>query len=84
MTEQEMLNYAICFQIDEDVFVEKRGDDKYCVMVFASVLDRDLNRHYEPMPSSRTDEFINNTRFSLNDAFIIAKKYCEYSRNKDY
>lgn len=82
MTEQEMLSLAICFQIDEDIFIEKRGNEKWCVKVFASVLDRDLNRHYEPMPSNRNDEFINNTRFSLDEAFDIAKKYCEFDKTK--
>lgn len=82
MTEQEMLSLAICFQIDEDIFIEKRGNEKWCVKVFASVLDRDLNRHYEPMPSNRNDEFINNTRFSLYEAFDIAKKYCEFDKTK--
>lgn len=82
MNEQEMLSLAVCFQIDEDIFVEKRGNGKWCVKVFASVLDRDLNRHHEPLPSSMTDELINKTRFSLEESFSLTKKYCEFNKKK--
>ena len=69
---------AVRFQIAEDVFVEKRGEGKWCVQAFGgTVVDRELNRHYEPMPSSRTEEFIAATRFSLDEAFDIAKKFNE-------
>lgn len=78
MTDQEMLAMATRFQIAEDVFVEKRGKDKWCVRAFGNtVVDRDLKRQYEPMPSSRTDEFVAATRFTLDEAFDIAKKFNE-------
>ena len=68
--------YATRFQIAEDIAIEKRGEGKWCVQVFGgTVLDRDLNRHYEPMPSSRTEEFITATRFTLEEAFDIAQRY---------
>jgi len=68
--------YATRFEIAEDITIEKRGQDLWCVVVFGgTVLDSDLNRHYEPMPSSRTEEFVAATRFSLKDAFSIAKRY---------
>lgn len=71
--------YATRFQIAEDIAIERRGEGKWCVQVFGgTVLDRDLNRHYEPMPSSRTEEFIAATRFTLEDAFTIAKRYEEH------
>lgn len=70
------LAQAVCFQLAEDVFVEKRGEGKWCVRAFGNtVVDRDLNRQYEPMPSSRTEEFIAATRFSLDEAFDIARRY---------
>lgn len=70
------LAQAVCFQLAEDVFVEKRGEGKWCVRAFGNtVVDRDLKRQYEPMPSSRTDEFIAATRFSLDEAFDIARRY---------
>ena len=79
MTDQEMLAMATRFQITEDIAIEKRSEGKWCVQVFGgTVLDRDLNRHYEPMPSSRTEEFIAATRFTLKEAFTIAKRYNEF------
>ncbi len=76
-TTEQKLSMATRFQLNEDVAIEKRGEDKWCVNIFGSVLDCDLNRYYEPMPSNRTDEFINMTRFSLEEAFDIANRYCE-------
>ena len=76
MTEQEMLARAVRFQVSEDVYVEKRGEDAWCVSAFGgTVVDRDLQRHYEPMSSNRTEEFIAATRFSLVEAFDIAERY---------
>lgn len=75
MTEQEMLALATRFEIAEDIAVEKRGENSWCVSVFGTVVDRDLNRHYEPMPSNRTEEFIAATRFTLDEAFDIAQRY---------
>jgi hypothetical protein len=73
---ESKLSQAVRFQINEDVFVEKRGEDAWCVSAFGgTVVDRDLQRHYEPMPSSRTDEFIAATRFSLSEAMSIADRY---------
>ena len=71
-----LLERAVRFQVDEDVYVEKRGEDAWCVSVYGgAVLDRDLQRHYEPMPRYRTDEFIAATRFTLSEAMSIADRY---------
>lgn len=68
--------YATRFEIAEDITIEKRGNDLWCVTVFGgTVLNRNLERLYEPMPGNRTDEFIAATRFTLEDAFTIAKRY---------
>ena len=70
--------YATRFEIAEDIAIERRGENLWCVTVFGgTVLDRDLNRHYEPSPSNRTDEFIAATRFDLDQAYSIAKRYEE-------
>jgi hypothetical protein len=77
-TAEQMLKMATRFQIAEDIAIEKRGKDLWCVSVFGgTVLDRELQRHYEPMPSSRTEEFIAATRFDLEEAFSIARRYNE-------
>jgi hypothetical protein len=66
---------ATRFQIAEDIAIEKRGENRWCVSVLGTVVDRELQRHYEPMPSSRTEEFIAATRFDLDEAFEIARRY---------
>ena len=66
---------ATRFQIAEDIAIEKRGENRWCVSVLGTVVDRELQRHYEPMPSSRTEEFIAATRFDLDEAFEIAQRY---------
>lgn len=75
MSPEQMLKMATCFTVDEGITIEKRGDDIWCVSVFGSVLDKDLNRHFEPPPIYQSDEFKSKTRFSLNDAFDLAFKY---------
>jgi len=61
-----------------DLWVEaRRGRDgvkRWVVSNGASVMDRDRHLIYEPMPSSRTDEFIAATRFTLEEAIDMAKK----------
>ena len=76
MTDQEMLARAVRFQIADDIHIEKRGENRWCVSAFGgTVVDRDLQRHYEPMPSNRTEEFIAATRFTLAEAFDIAQRF---------
>jgi hypothetical protein len=74
-TAEQMLKMATRFQIAEDIAIEKRGENRWCVSVLGTVVDRELQRHYEPMPSSRTEEFIAATRFDLDEAFEIARRY---------
>lgn len=75
---EKMIKMATRFEVAQDLHIERRGEGRWCVLVFGgTVLDRDLNRHYEPMSSSRTEEFISATRFSLEEAFDIAKRYDE-------
>ena len=75
-TLEAQLALATRFEIAEDIAVEQRSKDRWCVSAFGgTVVDRDLQRHYEPMPSNRTEEFIAATRFSLEEAFDIAQRY---------
>lgn len=85
MTNEDLIKYyeklistAIAFEISPDVVVEKRGNDTWCVKIFGStVLDKNLQRHHEPMPSNRSDEFISKTRFTLDTAIDLAYKWIE-------
>jgi hypothetical protein len=79
MTDQELLSKAVKFEISktEDIFIEKRGENSWCVSMYGTVIDHHLERHYEPSPSNRTQEFIDATRFSLTEAFEIANRYIQ-------
>lgn len=52
----------------EHIEVRHRGDNLWCVSNDSSVLNTNGEWEWEPMPSSRTDEFIAATRFSLDEA----------------
>jgi hypothetical protein len=73
--QSNLVEMAVRFQVDEDVFVEKCGKDRWCVVIFSSVLDRNLVRHYASLPSNTTEEFINNTQFTLEEALQLADRY---------
>jgi len=80
-TLEAQLALATRFEIAEDIAIEKRGENRWCVTVFGgTVLDRDLTRHYEPSPSNRTEEFIAATCFNLDEAYSIAKRFEENER----
>jgi hypothetical protein len=76
----EILKGVRSFRIADDIDVVLRDTEKnlWAVCVFSSsVLDEDLNRHYELMSYSRDDAFIELTRFPLIEALKIAKRYKE-------
>ncbi len=56
-----------CIFYNRPITIEARdqtnGDRKWVLKMDEWVLGKDKDFHYEPRPSSRTDEFIENTRF---------------------
>lgn len=87
MITADILKFATQFSITDDVMIERRSrtpwGKSWCVSVFGTVLDKNLNRHYEPMSSNRTDEFIEMTRFTLDEAFLLAVKYVKQDASAD-
>lgn len=76
MTKEEWFEKAtefsmgICPIYDRPVYIETRGPSRWVVKMDRSqgwVLGKDTEWHWEPLPSSRTDEFLSNTRFSSPD-----------------
>jgi hypothetical protein len=77
MNQKEWLERATEFSLGECLFhhrpvkIEARdqmnGDRKWVLKMHEWVLGKDGDFHYEPLPSSRSDEFIKNTRFDSPD-----------------
>lgn len=75
---RELVDMAESFTITDDskrrthgydhIEVKHRGDDLWCISNGSSVLNRSGEWEWEPQPSSRTDEFIADTRFPLDEA----------------
>ncbi len=74
-TPEELLALATCFQLDEDVTVERRGEGVWAVCVFGTCVTATLQRRHEPRSSGRSPEFIAETRFERDRAFEIAEAY---------
>lgn len=69
----ELINLATRYQLPGGATIEDRGYGKWCIKDGGSVLARDDTWVWEPQPSSRTDEFIAASRFTLQEAFDRAK-----------
>ena len=77
MTNNEWLERATTFDLGTCIFYKRRvfiearpqrDETRLWVLKMDSwVLGKDGGFHYEPMPSSRTDEFISLTRFNSPD-----------------
>ena len=77
MNQKEWLERATEFSLGECIFYNRpvkivardqiNGDRKWVLKMHEWVLGKDGNFHWEPMPSSRTDDFIENTRFDTPD-----------------
>lgn len=72
---KKLLAMATKFQVTRDISMESRSADSstWAVVHYGSVLNRDGGWEYEPMPSYRTEEFIQRTRFPLDEAIRLAK-----------
>lgn len=69
----EIASKAIVFRLFDDVLIESRGMNLWAVTTGGrSVLNNMGEFEFEPMPSSRSDEFIARTRFSFSDAWVRA------------
>lgn len=61
----------------EEVVIEMRGprsQDRWCIKIHGNVYNSDGEWELEGMPSSRSDEFISRTRFTLAECWEICRK----------
>jgi len=74
LTDKDMLSKAV---IGREVFVEIRQSSteaRWAVCRNGFVLNANDKWEYEPMPSSRSEEFLARTRFGLDDAWSRARE----------
>jgi len=72
---QELVGQANRFKIADRIYVDLRDEeeDRWAVVSDGWVLDNENTWVREPMPSSRTDEFLERTRYSRTEAIAKAK-----------
>lgn len=71
---------AYRFEGQSDLRVEWRGGDAWCIHNGSACFNRDGEWEYEPMPSSREDDFIARTRYSLTEAIDLATAWINGNR----
>lgn len=76
----ELVNQPRDFSVDVyryqcgGITIERRGKDLWAVCRYGLVYASDGQWEYEPLPSSRDDEFIRRTRYSLHNAYEMARE----------
>lgn len=63
------------------LLVEMRSPGRWTVTDGVRVYDREGNRETEPQPSSRSDEFTDTYRMSLDTAINVALALVDHRRN---
>ena len=60
------------FRLNDDLLIKWRGHDRWAITDrFQNVMLRNGEWEHEPMPSNRSEEFLERTRFTLDEAFEI-------------
>ena len=81
------LDSATQFEFNEDVTIEMRRGlkgERWTIARRGFCLNKENDWEYEPMPSTRTEEFIERTRFdSFEEASTFCKKYFGVIRNDE-
>ena len=61
------------FKGDRDLRLSWRGEETWAVTSAGACLSRDGTWDHEPHSSSRTEEWLNEHRFTLDEAFRLAR-----------
>lgn len=64
--EKSLIPFGQCYTIDQlvDISLEKRGKDAWCLCSGRECLTKEGKWEFESLSSNRTEEFIEQTRFS--------------------
>lgn len=81
---RSLLSQALSFRVDSEITIVHRGSSGWAISTGSYTVNTDLEEEYEPMPSGRSEEYIARTRFSLEMAFEIARKYIAIEKAKGY
>lgn len=75
-TAEDLLALAVKFRVAEDLYVEKRGAEQWAVTTASGCcVGKDLRAVYEPLPSHRSEEFLERCRFTLDEALNLAERF---------
>ncbi len=70
----DFLNRAIAFDMGNRVQIASRGDDRWAICQDSFCWNRQAEWEFERMPSSRSEDFIERTRYGLLEAFEVWKR----------
>lgn len=78
-----LLDLATEFRIPGSrISVQWRGKHDWCVFEGGTVLNKAGDWEYEPLPSSRSEEFTAHTRFDRDTAIRLAKEKADEFNKK--
>jgi hypothetical protein len=65
----------------QGIYLERRGfpphPETWAISDGVFVLNTDMEWEHEPMPSSRTEDFLSRTRFTFGEARVLVGKFLE-------
>ncbi len=77
--------YKILFKDDYlRIQIQERNHELYAIACEGMVMNKSFQWEYERQPSSRSDKFIERTRFSLNEAKSLIAKFLEQEKDLKY
>jgi len=68
---------ATRFSVNKSINIESRGENVWAICsIFGQCLNKQMEWEYEPLPSSRTEDFIDRTRFySLKTTYLFFEEF---------
>lgn len=85
-----MIPFAIVYRFGDDIeaqnhqaiYVEYRSQGNWIIARLGEILNKNLEWEYEPRPSDMTSEFVERTRWTLEEALGVAEKIYDSERGE--